>query len=225
MWIPGLRQIRLLTERTRTSPEAVLLCSQSRLFDTPKMLWTHWSCAHCFLSSPVTFTITSVLSLEVLHLLLSEHELPLLHGATPTHDVKPRRWDLVQAASDVLHGHGGKVLVVRVVRTTHDVCTDAHLELGLVLVLYMFRPVPAVGNALVFSFARVRSPLWVRSFLSDLLTPRRYWLVLLWTPRLTCLSGPVSGPQSRRRRSRAPNSHYLCNVRPWLRQGLDLFTC
>ena len=30
--------------------------------------------------------------------------------------------------------------------------------------------------------------------------------------------GPVSAP--RRRHLRAPNSHYLCNIKPWLRQGL-----
>ena len=58
-----------------------------------------------FLSSPVTFTITSALSSEVLHLLLSEHEFPLLHGS-PKHDIKPFLWDLVQTAFDVLHGHG-----------------------------------------------------------------------------------------------------------------------
>ena len=33
------------------------------------------------------------------------------------------------------------------------------------------------------------------------------------------LSGPVSAP--RRRHLRAPNSQNLCNVRPWLRQGLS----
>ena len=50
------------------------------------------------------------------HHLLPEHRLALLHGAH-THDVKPRRWNLVQAASDAVHGHDGKVLVVVAART------------------------------------------------------------------------------------------------------------
>ena len=42
--------------------------------------------------------------------------------------------------------------------------------------------------------------------------------MLLWTPLCSRLSGAVPAPQ--RRRLRAPDSHYLCNARPWLRQGL-----
>ena len=42
--------------------------------------------------------------------------------------------------------------------------------------------------------------------------------MLLWTHLCCRLSGPVSAP--RRRHLRAPNSRYLCNVKPWLRQGL-----
>ena len=126
----------MLTERTRTSPETVLLCSQSRLSDTPKLIWIHWFCTHCFLQfSRLVHDHFSVV-LEVLHLLLSEHEFPLLHGS-PTHDAKPCHWDLFQTYSDVLHGHGGKVLVVRVVCTTRDLHTDANLELVLVLVLFL----------------------------------------------------------------------------------------
>ena len=136
VWISWARQIHLLTERTQTLLEAVQLCTQSRLFDSPKMLLTHWSCAHCFLQLSRHVHDHCSVVLEVLQL-LSDHELHLLHGA-PTHDVKPRRWDLAQAASDVLHGHGGKVLVVRVVRTTRDLHTDVHLELGLALVLSLF---------------------------------------------------------------------------------------
>ena len=127
----------MLTERTRTSPEAVLLCSQSRLSDTPKLLWIHWFCTHCFLQFSRHVHDHFSVVLEVLHLLLSEHEFPLLHGS-PTHDAKPCLWDLVQTFSDVLHGHGGKVLVARVVCTTRDLHTDAYLELVLVLVLSLF---------------------------------------------------------------------------------------
>ena len=72
-------------------------------------------------------------------------------------------------ASDVLHGHGGKVLVARVVRTTRDLHTDVHLELGLVLVLslclqlamllYFFCTCSSLRLGMLFcSFARVRSP-------------------------------------------------------------------
>ena len=124
----------MLTERTRTSPEAVLLCSQSRLSDTPKLLWIHWFSTHCFLQFSRHVHDHFSFVLEVLYLLLSEHEFPLLHGS-PTHDAKPCLWDLVQTFSDVLHGHGGKVLVARVVCTTRDLHTDAHLELVLILVL------------------------------------------------------------------------------------------
>ena len=173
VWISWARRIHLLTERTRTSPEAVLLCSQSQLFDTPKMLWTHWFCTHCFLQLSRHVHDHFSVVLEVLHLLLSEHEFPLLHGS-PTHDVKPCLWDFVQTSSDVLHGHCGKVLVARVVCTTRDLHTDAHLELVLVLVLSLFwtsscacsgpRPVPAVDNVLVFSFTRAHPCGWVCSF-------------------------------------------------------------
>ena len=93
-----------------------------------------------------------------------------------THDVKPRHCDLVQAASDALHGNDGGVLVARVVRTIHDAHIDAHLELDIVLVLVLdlvlvlvgpclrlaMLFLPAVGPlfpAVVASFY----PLWVRS--------------------------------------------------------------
>ena len=80
--------------------------------------------------------------------------------------------------------------------------------------------VPAVGYALfcfcTCLFIRRRSAL----FYLDLLTSRRYWLMLLWTPRLTCLSGPVSGLPLPASPLASADSHYLCNVRPWLRQGL-----
>ena len=39
--------------------------------------------------------------------------------------------------SNALVGHDGKVLVARVVRTTHDAHTDTYLELGFVLVLVL----------------------------------------------------------------------------------------
>ena len=129
----------------------------TRLFDTPKMLWTHWFCTHCFLQLSRHVHDHFSVVLEVLHLLLSEHEFPLLHGS-PTHDVKPCLWDLVQTFSDVLHGHGGKVLVARVIRTARDLHTDAHLELVLILVLCLQLTmflcfllhvlIPAVGYAL-----------------------------------------------------------------------------
>ena len=54
-----------------------------------------------------------------------------------------------------LHGHDGKVLVARVVRTIHDAHTDAHLELDFVLVLVLdlvlSESLPAVGYALLAS--------------------------------------------------------------------------
>ena len=84
------------------------------------------------------------------HHLLREHRGALLHEAH-TRDVKPRHCDLVQAASDALHGHDGKVLVARVVRTIHDAHTDVHLELDFVLVivldLVLSESLPAVGCA------------------------------------------------------------------------------
>ena len=73
--------------------------------------------------------------------------------------------------------------------------------------------VPAVRNALLIftcSFTRCGSAL----FYLDLLTPRRYWLVLLWTPHLTCLSGPVrsSPPLASRhgRGSAVPRVVHFC---------------
>ena len=100
--------------------------------------------------------------------LLPEHRLALLHE---THDVKPRHCDLVQAASDAHHGNDGKVLVAHVVRTIHDAHTDAHLELGFVLVLacswLLF--FPAVGP-LFPAVVALFYPLWVHSFhLSEVL--------------------------------------------------------
>ena len=63
-----------------------------------------------------------------------------------------------------LHGHDGKVLVARVVRTSHKAHTDAHLELDFVqvfvLVLVLSESsswsLPAVGHAL---FTNCRSAL------------------------------------------------------------------
>ena len=48
------------------------------------------------------------------HQLLLEHKFPLLH------DVRLRRLGPDQSASNALRGHGGRVLVARVVRTVHD---------------------------------------------------------------------------------------------------------
>ena len=183
------------------------------------MLWTHWFCTHCFpqLSRHVHDHFSVVL--EVLHLLLSEHEFPLLHGS-PKHDVKPFLWNFVQTAFDVLHGHGVKRLLVPVVCTTRDLHTDAHLEHVLVLVLCLQLTmflcfllhvlIPAVGYAhfcfCTCSFFHCRSAL----FSLDLLTSRRYWLMLLWH-RLICLSGPVSGlPLPASPLARA-DSHNLCS--------------
>ena len=144
--------------------------------------------------------MTSALFSKIFIYFFSKHEFPLLHGA-PTHDVKPVAKILSKVAFDVLHG--GKVLVARVVCTTRDLHIDVDLELGLILVLslclqlamllcFLLRVlIPAVGCALcTCSFTRCGSAL----LYLDLLTPRRHWFVLLWTPRLTCLSGPVSGP-------------------------------
>ena len=133
--------------------------------DFPKMLLTHWSrdrrtlhfSLHVHDHSSVvlevdedTFHPVPGLPLTDHHHgqhLLPEHRIALLHEAHP-HDVKPRHCDLVQAASDALHGHYGKVLVARVVRTIHDAHTDAHLQLGFVLDLILSKSSPAVGYTL-----------------------------------------------------------------------------
>ena len=65
------------------------------------------------------------------HHLLPQLGLTLLHGAH-AHVAWPRVRELVQAASDALHGHDGQILGARVVRAihdAHDAHTDAHLEL------------------------------------------------------------------------------------------------
>ena len=115
----------------------------------------------------------------------------------------PCRLDPVQAATDALHGHGGKGLVARVVRTTHDNHTDAHLGLGLILVLVLDLscPMPAVGDAVVTSFARAHPCGWVCAFISSARDR---------SPAVDPLFPPwLLSPLPRRRRSRAPNSHYL----------------
>ena len=107
--------------------------------------------------------------------------------------------------SDALHRHDGKVLVARVVRTIHDAHTDAHLELDFVLILVL----DLVLSVLACSWLCSCHPLWVRSFyLPEVLVGAAV------APLCSRLSRPVSAP--RRRRMRAPDSHYLCNVRPLL---------
>ena len=133
------------------------------------------------------------------HHLLPEHTVALLHEAQ-THDVKPRHCDLVQASSDALHGHDGKVLVARVVRTTCDAHTDAYLELGFVLVLVLVLALssssswslPAVGRALSTRCGSAPS----RSGCSFLPVVGFSLLVLLWTPLCSRLSGPVSASRA-----------------------------
>ena len=140
----------------------------------------------------------------------------------------PRRHcDLVEAASDALHGHDGKVLVACVVRTIHDAHTDAHLELGFVLVLVLDLVLVLVGPCLQLAMLFLPAvgplfptvvapfyPLWVRSFhLSEVIVGAAVDSSLFSTVR-SCVRSPGVAT------CRAPNSHYLCTVRPWLHQGL-----
>ena len=86
------------------------------------------------------------------------------------------------------------------------------------------RPVRVLASSLLCSSyqLKVRSfPQWLPFSTrcgSALFTCWRFLLVLLLTDLCSRLSVPVSAP--RRRHLRAPISHYLCNVRPWLREGL-----
>ena len=117
-----------------------------------------------------------------------KHRLALLHEAR-AHDVNPRRCDLVQAASDALHGHDGKVLVAVLSAQFMTPIPTFILNLASSWSLSWTRPVrvlnpgtslrpstvtrwslPAVGYAL---FTRCGSALF---------TCRRFLLVLLWTP-------------------------------------------
>ena len=124
---------------------------------------------------------------------------------------------VAEAASDALYGHDGKVLVARVVRTIHDAHTDAHLEIGLVLSESSSWILVTSLDRNLLVLAYIGYALFTRCG-PALFTCWRFLFVLLWTPLCSRLSGPVSAP--RRRRLRSPNSHYLCNVRPWKRQGL-----
>ena len=182
-----------------------------------------------FFSSPVTFTITSALSSKFFIYFFLNTKFPSCTDhphmtSNPVSGILSKR-PLMSFTV---------MVATRVVCTTRDLHTDAHLELVLVLVLdlvlflqltmflcfLLHVLIPAVGYALFFfctcSFIRRRSAL----FYLDLLTSRRYWLMLLWTPRLTRLSGPVSGLPLPASPLASADSHYLCNVRPWLRQGL-----
>ena len=132
-----VRQIHLLVEITQTSPEAVLLCSHHDCLIHPRCSGLTGLVLTVFFSSPVTFTITSVLSSKFFICFILNTSFPSC-TEHPHMTSNPVAGDLVQAASDVLHGHGGKVLVVRVLSTTRDLHTDVHLELGLVLVLSLF---------------------------------------------------------------------------------------
>ena len=62
VWISWIRRIHLLNERTRTSPEAVLLCTQHDCLIHPRCSGFTGFVLNVFFSSPVTFTITSALS-------------------------------------------------------------------------------------------------------------------------------------------------------------------
>ena len=157
--------------------------------DFPEMLLTHWSrdrrtlhlSLHVHDHSGVVLEVDEDAFLPVPglpltdhhheHHLLPEHRLDLLHEAH-THNVKPRHCDLVQAASDALLGHYGKVLGVRVVRTIHDAHTNAYLELGFVLVLV---PILVLDLVLVLVLDLVLSVLVLQ------LASRRFLSVLLWT--------------------------------------------
>ena len=145
-----------------------------------------------FFSSPVTFTITSVLSSKFFIYFF-------LNTSFPSCTEHPHMTS--NPVAGILSKRPLMSFTVMVVKFLSFVLS-AQLVIfipTLILNLAWFsscpcsgpRPVPAVGNALVFSFARAYPCGWVCSFVLDLLTPRRYWLVLLWTPRL---SGPVFGP-------------------------------
>ena len=187
------------------------------------MLWTHWSCARCTLQ----------LSHHVHDHFSVEHEVPPCteHPHMTSNPV-----------AGILSKRPLMSFTVMVVKFLSFVLS-AQLVIfisTLILNLAWFsscpcsgpRPVPAVGNALVFSFARAHPCGWVFLFFCtcsftrcgsalfylDLLTPRRYWLVLLWTPRLTCPSGPVS-PLASAELTLPVQCEALVTSRTWL------FTC
>ena len=125
-----------------------------------------------------------------------------------------------------LQGNDGKIIVIRVVRTIHDVHTDAHLEHDFVPVLVLVlvldpRPVRVLACSCSVH------PLWVRSFPQWLLFSTRSgffssvggycWCSCELLFVLDC-PDPVSAPG--RRHLLAPNSNNLCNMRSLLRQGL-----
>ena len=123
-----------------------------------------------------------------------------------------------------LQGNDGKIIVIRVVRTIHDVHTDAHLEhdfvpvlvLVLVLDLVLSESLPAVALFTRCGSALSRSgcsfPPALGSFhLSE---------VIVGVPVNSSLFSTVQPCVRSRRRLRAPNSNNLCNMRSLLRQGL-----
>ena len=192
------------------------------------MLWTHWFCTHCFFSSPVTFTITSALSSKFFIYFF-------VNTNFPSYTDHPHMTS--NTVSGILSKRPLMSFTVMVVRYSLLVLFAQLVIFIPTLILNLFwfsscpcsgpRPVPAVDDVLVFSFTRAHPCGRVCSFLllhvfvhSDLLTPRRYWLMPLWTPRLTGLSGPVSGLPLPASPLASADSHYLCNVRPWLRQGV-----
>ena len=143
------------------------------------MFLTHWSCADCFLQLSRHVHDHFGVVLEIIHLLLSEHELPLVHGThtlrqTPSLGSCPKR-PLMSFTVTVSRF----LLFVLSAQLVTSIPTLI-FELGLVLVLDLFHPVSAVGNVLTTSFARAYPcgwvcsfvllhvfvhPLWVRSFL------------------------------------------------------------
>ena len=167
VWISWARQIHLLTERTRTSPESVLLCSQSRLFDTPKMLWTHWSCTHCFLQLSRHVHDHFSVVLEVLHLLLS-----FLNTSFPSCTEHPHMTS--NPVVGILPKRPLMSFTVMVVRFLLFVLFAQLVIFIPTLILNLFwfsscpcsgpRRVSAVDNVLVFSFARAHPWCWVCSF-------------------------------------------------------------
>ena len=89
------------------------------------------------------FFALSIIRHSLVHLTADFTEMPLTHWSRDrrtlhlSFHVHDHCGVVLEVDEDVLHGHDGKVLVARVVRTIHDAQTDAHLEFGFVLVLVL----------------------------------------------------------------------------------------
>ena len=121
-----------------------------------------------------------------------------------THDVKPRHYNLVQAAFDAPLGHDGKVLVAVLSAQLMTLIPTLILNLASSWSLSWTSSLPAVGYAL---FTHCGSAL-SRSGCS-FLPVMGSSLILLWTPLCTRLSGPVSASRAEPRVHHRTFSHVL----------------